>query len=80
MSKSFAAAGFSICLRREQMQEVASYVRNSKEFRHISPDLMDLAPRDMVAAALAAGGASSIRNALKKKNIDVRVKNVLRSM
>ena len=41
---------------------------------------MDLAPRDMVAAALAAGEASSIRHALKKKNIDVRVKNVLRSM
>ena len=62
------------------MLEVCSYVRNSKEFRQISPDLIDLAPRDMVAAALAAGEASSIRDALRKKNIDVRVKNVLRSM
>ena len=34
----------------------------------------------MVAAALAAGEATSIRNALKKKSIDVRVKNVLRIM
>ena len=80
MSKPFAAAGYNICLRREQIREVASYVRNCKEFRQFSPDLMDMAPRDMVAAALAEGVASSIWNALKKKNINVRVKNVLRSM
>ena len=62
------------------MLEVASYVRNNKGFRRVMPELLDLSPKDMVMAALAAGEASSIRNALRQKNIDTRVKKVLRSM
>ena len=34
----------------------------------------------MVVAVLAAGEATSIRYALQMKNVDVRVKRVLRSM
>ena len=66
-SKEFAAAGYNICVRRAQMWEVASYVRSSKEFRALTPDLLDLSPHDMVVAALAAGEATSIRHALQKK-------------
>ena len=62
------------------MLEVASYVRNNKGFRRVMPELLDLSPKDMVMAALAAGEASSIRNALRQKNIGTRVKKVLRSM
>ena len=79
-SKEFAAAGFNICMRRSQMWEVASYVRNNKEFRGLATDLLDLSPHDMVMAALAAGEASSVRAALRKKKVDVRLKRVLRSM
>ena len=43
-------------------------------------DLLDMSPKDMVMAALAAGEASSIRNALRQKNKDTRLKNALRSM
>ena len=79
-SKEFAAAGYNICVRRAQMCEVASYVRTSKEFRALTPDLLELSPHDMVVAALAAGEATSIRRALQKRSVDVRVKRVLRSM
>ena len=79
-SKEFAAAGHNICVRRAQMWEVASYVRNSKEFCSLMPDLLDLSPHDMVLAALAAGEATSIRDSLRKKNLDVRLKKVLRPM
>ena len=79
-SEEFAAAGYNICVRRAWMCEVASYVRTSKEFRVPTPDLLELSPRDIVVAALAAGEATSIRHALQRSNVDVRVEKVLRSM
>ena len=65
---------------REQMRAVALYVRTSTAFGSIYPELLELSPKDMVASALAAGDCESIRAALRKKNVDVRVKSVLRSM
>ena len=60
--------------------EVASYVRAGREFRSLAPDLIELPPRDMVVAALAAGEGTPVRHTLQRKNVDVRVKWVLRSM
>ena len=79
-SKELAAVLFNICLRRAQMLAVHSYVQHSREFSSIGRDLQTLSPADFVVSALAAGECASIRAALRKKNIDVKVKNVLRSM
>ena len=79
-SKEFAAAGYNLCLRRSQMLQVCNYCRSNSMFLKVVPDLLELSPKDMVMAAVASGEASSIRAALRSKNIDTRVKKVLRTM
>ena len=79
-SKEFAATAYNISLRRAQMWAVCSYVRSNKGFNSVMQDLQSLSPKDFVMSALAAGECSSIRAALRKKNVDTKVKTVLQSM
>ncbi len=41
-SKELAAAVYNICVRRAQMLELCSYLRNRNEFRHITPHVLEL--------------------------------------
>ena len=49
-------------------------------FQRDVADIASLHPRDFVNAALAAGECYSIRDALRKKGIDTKVKTVLRNL
>ena len=80
LSKEFAGTVHNIVLRREQMYQVHRYVSTSDVWKRISPSLCDLEPRDFIASALAAGDCESIRGALRKKDVDTKVKTLLKSM
>jgi hypothetical protein len=80
-SKEFATACMNIALRRKQMWAVYRYCANNKQFEtHLKPLLENISAPDFMKAALAAGDCDSIRTALRKKKIDVKVKDLLRSM
>ena len=70
MSKEFAAAGFNICMRRQQMLQVSMYVRSNDVFNNFAQDFLDLSPEDFVAAATASSDVPSIRQALQKKKAE----------
>ena len=70
----------NIDLRRRQMWGVYRHVvLNNGHARDID-DILSIAPVDFLNAALAAGECYSIRDALRKRNVDTKVKNVLRNM
>ncbi|MEC9032278.1 MAG: hypothetical protein VYB15_10375, partial [Planctomycetota bacterium] len=80
LSKEFAAVAFNILLRRAQMLAVYHYVTTSRLFQSSMQDFETLTAKDFVTAALAAGECYTVRDALRKKNIDVKVKRVLKQM
>ena len=79
-SKELAATIHNIVARRTQMWHVHRYLVKSKHAHQIADSLQSISPGDFVRAALAAGDCESIRSALRKKNIDTTVKDILKSM
>ena len=77
--KEFAAMAANIDVRRRQMYGVFRHV-NSQNFQRDVAEIHGIDSLDVVKAALAAGECYSIRDALRKKNIDTKVKTVLRHM
>ena len=71
---------FNILLRRAQMLAVYHYVTTSRLFQSSMQDFETLTAKDFVTAALAAGECYTVRDALRKRNIDVKVKSVLKQM
>jgi hypothetical protein len=80
MSKEFAATAHNLIVRRAQMWNVHKYLVQSKYSNIITEALKTIGPGDFVRSALAAGDCESIRQALRKKNIDTTVKSILKSM
>ena len=78
--KDFAAMAENIARRREQMLGVYHHVVRNPSFQKDAETIVSITPRDFLNAALAAGECRSIREALQKKNIDTKVKSVLRNM
>jgi len=79
-SKEFAACVYNILLRREQMRAVYGYVVGNETFRRNAIHFDTLTATDFVTAALASGDCASVRDYMRKKNLDVKVKTVLKSM
>lgn len=80
-SKEFAASAMNIAIRRAQMWAVYRYcAKPNGPFNALRPLLLELKPDEFLKAALYAGECATVRDALRKKNIDVKVKNALRSM
>ena len=79
-SKELAATIHNIVARRTQMWHVHRYLLKSQHAHQIEDSLQSIYPGDFVRAALAAGDCESIRSALRKKNIDTTVKDILKSM
>ena len=81
LSKEFAAMAHNVDLRRRQMWGVYSHIASPHtSFRRDVNAIDTLEARDLVHVALAAGECRSIREALRKKNVDTKVKSVLRTM
>ena len=79
-SKEFAATVQNIFVRRKQMYSVHRHLVNSKHADKILDTLQTIDPGDFVRSALAAGDCESIRQALRKKNVDTNVKDILKNM
>ena len=79
-SKEFAACVYNILLRREQMRAVFRYVQTNSVFRKNLVHFDSLTAVDFVKAALASGDCTSVRDYMRKRNVDIKVKAVLRSM
>ena len=80
MSKEFGACVANIILRRDQMFAVAHYVKTNAAFQRNLIHYTTLTSTDFVAVALASGDCNSVRDLMRKKGIDIKVKTVLRSM
>ena len=70
----------NIDLRRRQMWGVYRHVVLQNGHARDVDDILSIESLDFLNAALAAGECKSIRDALRKKNIDTKVKSVLRNM
>ena len=71
----------NVDLRRRQMWGVYSHIASPHtSFRRDVNAIDTLEARDLLHVALAAGECRSIREALRKKNVDTKVKSVLRTM
>ena len=82
LSKDFAAVSHNLIIRRKQMWNVYKYMTTGagKHMPEVMHALADVRPTDFVASALAAGDAPSIRAALRKRNVEPKVRSILRSM
>jgi len=80
LCKEFAATVFNTLVRRAQMYAVHAYVEFNPHFALAADALQTISPREFVASALATGECFSMRAALKKKGLDVKVKQALLSM
>ena len=80
LSKDFAAMVYNIDMRRCQMRGVYRHVVLNPNFKQHVDELRTIGPRDFVNATLAAGECNSIREALRKKQVDTKVKTLLRNM
>ena len=79
-SKEFAAVAYNIFVRRDQMRSVHCFVTSSALFRGAVEDLASINAKDFLHAAMFAGEVYTVREALRKKKVDVKVKNVLKQM
>ena len=71
----------NVDLRRRQMWGVYCHVTPPNgSFQRDFNAIDTLEARDLLNVALAAGECRSIRKALRKKNVDTKVKTVLRNM
>ena len=62
------------------MYNVHRHLINSNHAAKILDTLQTIDPGDFVRSALAAGDCESIRQALRKKNVDTRVAEILKNM
>ena len=76
----FVACLYNILLRREQLRAIAAEVRYNPLFTQEADVLKEVTRKDLVAAALASGECNSVRQLLRKENLDNKVKTALRRM
>ena len=80
LNKEFAAVVANLLLRRAQMYAVYCYVNHNQTFHKNLVAYDTLTSTDFVAAALAAGDCNTVRDLLRKKGVELKVKTVLKSM
>jgi hypothetical protein len=79
-SKEFAVCVYNILLRRDQMRAVFRYVQTNATFQSQLVHFDSLTAVDFVKAALASGDCTSVRDYMRKRSVDIKVKAVLKSM
>ena len=76
----FVASLYNIFLRRDQISAVEACVRSNQLTRGEQCELESLTATGLVAHALSSGDVNSVRDALRRKNLDVPIRNALRQM
>ena len=76
----FVACLYNILLRRDQLCAIAAEVKYNPFFTEEADVLKEVTSQDLVAPALASGECNSVRQLLRKQNLDDKVKTVLRRM
>ena len=71
---------YNIDLRRRLMWCIHRHVSTNISFNRDVIDIVGLHPRVLISAALGAGEFHTIREGLRKKGIDTKVKTVLRNL
>ena len=71
----FVASVYNLFLRRQQIAAVEAYMRHVSESD--SEALRALTAQQLVSTALASGEVNSVRELLRKKNMDVPVRAAL---
>lgn len=78
--KEFAAVVANILMRREQMWAVHRYIMVNTTFYRNLIHYDALTAIDFVAAALASGDCNTVRELMRKKGVELKVRSVLQSM
>jgi len=78
--KEFAAVVANILMRREQMWAVHHYVMVNTTFHRNLLHYDSLTATDFVAAVLASGDSTTVRDLMRKKGVELKVRSVLQSM
>jgi len=74
------ATMYNVFLRRDQVNAVEASVRSTRFSQTQLADLQGITATGLVASALSSGDVNSVREMLKKKNLDVPVQAAFRSM
>ena len=76
----FVATAFNIFLRREQMQAVEAFCRSPLFTQGQAVELEKLTATGLVSHALASGDVNSIKEVLKRKNLEAPITKALQTM
>ena len=72
--------GQRLFLRRDQMQAVEAYFKNRHYFSRGQESDLQLTAKCLVAHALASGDANSVRDLLRRKNLEKPLRQTLQAM
>ncbi len=79
MDVEFTASVYNIFLRREQMAAVEAHVRQVRTTLDVDR-LCEVTATGLIQSALASGDFNSVREGLRKKNLDAPVQAVLKNL
>jgi hypothetical protein len=80
VSKEFAAVAYGTLVRRAQMSAIYRFCTTSYLFRSSADEFLGLTAKDIVQAALASGDFKTVQTAFQCKDLDGRVKSILKQM
>ena len=76
----FIASVYNLFLRREQIRAVEACVSNFHSSPGLYAGIASLSCVDLMGAALISGDVNSVREVLRKKGLDLPIRNAMRRM
>ena len=76
----FVASLYNVFLRRDQVSAVEAFYKSSRLSPENQADLQAVTAHSLVSYALSSGDVNSVKDFLKKKNLDVPLRNTFRQL
>ena len=76
----FVASLYNVFLRRDQVSAVEAFYKSSRLSPENQADLQAVTANSLVSYALSSGDVNSVKDLLKRKNLDVPLRNTFRQL